>query len=50
MEEEKEEKKIIQKNMRCTQFEYSSSGSDSEEENSKYKNKFHKKFLSKKKI
>ena len=50
MEEEKEEKKIIQKNMRCTQFEYSSSGSDSEEENSKYKNKFHKKFLSKKKF
>jgi len=44
----KEDRKLHQKNLRCTQFEYSSSESDSEEENSKYKDKLNIKNLSRK--
>ena len=47
MEKKKEDRKLNQKNFRCTQFEYSSSESDSEEESS---NKSHIKNLSKKKF
>ena len=45
---EKGEKKQDTTNMRCTQFEYSSSESDSDEENSSIKNKLNLKYLSKK--
>ena len=48
MEKKKEDRKLHQKNLRCTQFEYSSSESDSEEENSKYKDKLNIKNLSRK--
>ena len=44
-----EEKKIEgKKDIRCTQFEYSSSGSDSDDENLKIKNKLNLQYLSKK--
>ena len=44
-----EEKKIEgKKDIRCTQFEYSSSGSDSDDENIKIKNKLNLQYLSKK--
>ena len=50
MEKKKEERKIAQKNLRCTQFEYSSSESDSEEEYPKSKDKLNIKTLPKKKF
>ena len=50
MEKKKEEKKLAQKNLRCTQFEYSSSETDSDEEYPKSKDKLHIKILSKKKF
>jgi len=49
MEEKKiEGKKEDKKDIRCTQFEYSSSGSDSDDENLKIKNKLNLQYLSKK--
>ena len=50
MEKKKEERKLAQKNLRCTQFEYSSSESDSEEEYPKSKDKLNIKTLPKKKF
>ena len=50
MEKKKEERKVAQKNLRCTQFEYSSSESDSEEEYPKSKDKLNIKILPKKKF
>ena len=50
MEKKKEERKLAQKNLRCTQFEYSSSESDSEEEYPKSKDKLNIKILPKKKF
>ena len=50
MEKKREERKVAQKNFRCTQFEYSSSESDSEEEYSKSKDKLNIKILPKKKF
>ena len=50
MEKKKEERKVAQKNLRCTQFEYSSSESDSEEEYPKSKDKLNIKTLPKKKF
>ena len=50
MKEEKEEKKENKINLRCTQFEYSSSESDSEEEYKKNKDKSNIKNLSRKKF
>ena len=43
-----EEKKEEKKDLRCTQFEYSSSGSDEDEDNLKIKNKLNLQYLSKK--
>ena len=49
MEEKKNEgKKENKKDIRCTQFEYSSSESDSDDENIKMKNKLNLQYLSKK--
>ena len=50
MEKKKEERKVAQKNLRCTQFEYSSSEADSEEEYPKSKDKLNIKILPKKKF